>query len=122
MNPVSGGTASAGCASSMSRSIVLPEPCDPRMKNGDGTTASDPAQHRRVELVDASQTGQRHRQVELGEQAAQHMPYAVLATDAETVDIRTAEEDTARAERNGLHHVAAGADARVEQHGHPIPD
>src|SRR3954447_18284907 len=118
MTPVSGGRAIRSWLSSISRSNVLPDPCEPRMKIGGA--GSDKTQHRRVEVRGSSLSREGHRQVELGEQAAQHVPDAVLAAESESVDVGPPEEHGVGAERECLDDVAAGADAGVEQDRHAV--
>ncbi len=81
-----------------------------RTERQTGAARSGPPARSRV-------SAERERQVELGEQAAQHELDPGLAVEPEPPHVRTPEADRVGAERERLEDVGAGADAAVEQHG-----
>src|SRR6202035_453591 len=80
----------------------------------------------RMELIDRGVAAQGERQVELGEQAAQHVLHARLAVEREAPHVWPPEADGVGAQSKRLEDVRAGADAAVEQDrellAHHLPD
>ena len=69
-----------------------------------------------AEIVDAAVSRQREVEIQVGEQATQHMTHAVLSAVRQPVHPEPSDEYRLRAQRQRLDDVAAGADPGVEQH------
>ena len=102
--------------------------CSPRCASSSAATPRSRTERQRrtsdlgAELVRPCDAGQRHRQLELGEHAAEDVAHTGLAAEPEAVDVRASEEHRPRAERQRLDDVGARANAAVEQHLESIAD
>src|ERR1700733_9584733 len=72
-------------------------------------------ERRALDLADLGVAAEREREVELGEQAAQHVFDPGLAVERKPPDVRAPDADRVGAQRERLEDVGAGADAAVEQ-------
>src|ERR1700751_4504071 len=90
--------------------------CTARRTPGATAFRSSAPQDRRARVLDVAQPAQRHRDVELAADDLQHPRDALFSHRAQAVEESAADEDAARAERERLEDVLAGADAAVEQH------
>src|SRR5581483_4245998 len=63
------------------------------------------------ELGEGSVPRQAQRELGVGEQASQHVPYARLAAERQAVGVRAGQQHRLGAQRDRLDHVRAGPDA-----------